>query len=181
MQRSMGRILLELNLISHGSVQSWNASGSSVPDSREPTALGFQEDPAYWQQRYERAIHKEPVRQEAESVLEAWKRRPPVETTGETQSELEQRIVHDGQGWTVAQVAIHCRTTEKMVRRARAKAGAHPETGVLGRKPIQRNDRAEKAAQMRSEGLSYRSIGLFLGVNAATVERDLQARQLVPA
>lgn len=184
----MHDVLIALEMLASGAVTNFDATGAGgVADSKPPAGVRFDgssELPlhAYWHAKYERAVghyQREQVYNAARAELDAFKKRPKITIVMETEEELEGRIVKEGQGWTVEQVAIHCRCTTTFARRARLRAGVSVTTGTAPaslKVPLQRSERAAKARKMRNEdGMTIRQIAMFLKCDPMTVHRDLAA------
>lgn len=184
----MQAVLFEMKwLLPWGKVTSYSPTGGGgVPDSRPPAAVRVKGDPephVFWAEKWDRAVstyRKEKVLEAAREELETWRKRPKVDVAGETLEELEARIIEKGRGWSIAEVtqSSEFNVTPTFVRRARSKAGVSVTTGKLPAslmvKPP-RDQRAEKAREMRREGMSMRQIGMLLECDPMTVHRDLAA------
>lgn len=118
--------------------------------------------------------------------------------TGESAEEFAQRIVRDGRGWPVRDAAVHFRTGEAAVRKAR-KNGAllvngvphnvDPETGepLMPRgtakpgRPAKGDDSIERRRQRlidltERRGHSVAAAARLVGISRSTAERDLGRR-----
>lgn len=95
---------------------------------------------------------------------------------GETRAQRDRRIVRDGEDFEAREVAVRFRCGEQDVRRARRRAGREPDRGrpVRSEEPPDRTTRRTRASELRSDGMSMTAIALLLGVDKATVSRDLQ-------
>lgn len=105
--------------------------------------------------------------------LRGYESRPaPVE---ETAAEMDERIIHEGEGFPAEEVAVRFRTGVRRVRRAREDAGREPAHGkeVVVEK-LTTKERRKKVRQLRHEqNLPIRSIARIVGVDPGTVSRDL--------
>jgi hypothetical protein len=114
-----------------------------------------------------------------------------LERSEETAEEFAERVLCDGAGWPLAEVACHFRTTERIAARIRRDDGRDTETGMNlpgeGERATPgrpRGDSAEagaaadtrryRARRMRDEGKAIRAIALILQVDASTISRDLR-------
>lgn len=133
-------VLARLEMLAQGSTQRFDASGgggepdlpfgigadgSGAPDSEYPhlhwrtRILGARND-------YSR--HK--ALEGARAELEGWRQRVVwTNSTIETWAELVDRIVGEGSGWSVREVANHCRCSERQVVKARNEAGLSVDKG----------------------------------------------------
>jgi hypothetical protein len=97
------------------------------------------------------------------------------ELAAETLEDLFDRIVAAGEGWSVRDVAVHLRTSDAIVRRARRERGRDQEKG----KPVEdssglgRDERRRRVLKLKDLGRSSREIAHALGVPYSTVLRDL--------
>lgn len=94
----------------------------------------------------------------------------------ETAAELDARIVEEGEGFDAEEVAVRFRTGVLRVRKARERAGREPKTGLAVR--VERMDTQRRRKETRrlrtEENLPITSIARILGVDKATVSRDLR-------
>lgn len=183
-------ILANLELLAHGTITNYSPTGGGgVPDSKQPS--GELKPPhEHWRRRWLLAVEcdEETEQREATTIttqrrdviakaqadLDSYRKRAEGEIVGETEEELEARIVRIGKGWSVNDVAQHCRCNPKFVRKARKKAGVneHDGKGVVV-DMVTRDERVDKARAMRARGLPLRAIAMHLGCDVATVHRDL--------
>jgi len=171
----MREILGEMEVfLQYGGTMNYSGStgGDGESGGRPPGSEFAAHD--HWRERYNRAFNKRKVVDDAREALEAMRKQKRVEVVPETEAELQARILKEGVGWGVTEIANHCRCTEKMVRRARenGKVAVEDGKGVVERN-LDRLERQEEARKMRERGLTMRQIATLLGVNVATVQRDL--------
>lgn len=111
----------------------------------------------------------------------------------ETDTAFIARVLSVGRGWSLKEVAVNMRITEARAARIRRRAGVDIETGEdlddrvspnpVGRPPGSAQETAQKIEERRhlvrllydQGNLSYRGIGLMVGVSPATVVSDLKA------
>lgn len=190
LESQMRQLLAEMQLLPHGTTPNYNPTGAGgAPDSRMPT--GESKPPhEYWARRWELAIERDEENELRESApitkarrvvldragveLDAWRKTPQVTIVSETEAELEARIVNEGQGWTVEQIAMHARCTTTFARRSRIKAGVSLLTG----KPppnvvLDLPDERERAQQLAAQGLTDRQIRMILKCGGSKVARLL--------
>lgn len=102
----------------------------------------------------------------ARSELAAWKRRPEPPPEGETGERMIARLIHEGEGWTPADVALAFRTTPRLVRRWRNERDRNPETG----RP---EGSLAHAKDLIGQGLSLRAVAMLTGISKSTLHREL--------
>lgn len=95
---------------------------------------------------------------------------------GETLEQLKARIVKDGEGFPLKEVAINFRCGERIVRAAREEAGREPAFGRVPEAGPDAEARRARALELKDEGLTVTQIAKLLGVHRSTVERDLGKR-----
>ena len=170
----MRQILAEMELLSYGSTANWEPATSSGERTYGiPPGCSFAAHDL-WRRRYESATYKVRVVERAREALEAMRKQKRLEVEPETEAELEARIVSEGVGWGLQDIANHCRVTPKMARRARERLNVDVETGKpckAPRRPL--TERQLQAQALKARGLTLKQIGVFLGVDTATVSRDL--------
>lgn len=99
-------------------------------------------------------------------------RRAMAHDTTETMDELAERVVEDGAGWTVADVALAMRCLPSFVRRARLTYGRDPETGYTPPDA----DPMYVAEVLHSMGRSTRTIERLTGIPRSTLRYRLNLR-----
>lgn len=181
--QEMTEVLLAMEMLAGGSITNYSPTGAGgVADSTPPAGVRFDGSSdlpmhAYWRARYERAVgnyQREQVYNAARAELEAFRKRPKITVIMETEEELEARIVKEGQGWTVEQVAIHCRCTTTFARKARLKAGVSVTTGNAPKEVVLGAfDQREHAREMAENGATERQIEFVTKLPKTTVRRIL--------
>ena len=113
----------------------------------------------------------------AQKDLDSYRKRAEGQVVvGETEAELEARVVREGEGWTVEQVAQHCRCTPTFARKARLKAGRSVTTGKAPRETVidPDDDLRSRALKLKREGISGRGIRLILKIGGSKLEQLLR-------
>jgi hypothetical protein len=171
--RAMRRILARLELVSHGSVQAWNASGghSGEPDDRI-VALIARGTERYPHELYREAYNLADTDKDRAMVLEqaAAELKSIIKraSAGNATLSFDDLVIEDGQGYSVAMAAHHFNVSSAFIRRVRVRRGRDPEDG---RQPVEVVDRAARARELRAQGLSTREIALMVGTNLKQVWR----------
>lgn len=162
-----------------------SSRGTDHPGGKRPPGEGETGDAGWWHNEYVRVgahwMKCEVVRR-AGDYLESLSIRPDLLRTAgggvsdgkaqETMADLHARIVRDGGGWSVREVAVSMRCTEREVRKARKLALMAVETG-LAVVPAD-GSRGERVRALRDAGMTVTQIALLVGVDKATVSRDLR-------
>jgi len=177
------QVLAELSILPHGTITAYNPTGghSDVPMGCPPGERW----PPYdrWLAEYKRAGDDERrltvVLTGIRAELKEWRPPPREPVKGETQAELNARIVKDGEGWEVEKVAAALKVTPKMVRKARRDVGVDPEWGKRRTRAdivIVPERRAEiERLRLPPNNLTLRQISGKLGIPLTTIHRDLAA------
>lgn len=92
---------------------------------------------------------------------------------GETLDQLKARIVKEGEGFTVKQVAQAMRCGERIVMVARRDAGREPDLGKAPAPEADAEARRARAQQLADDGFTLAQIARLLDVHRSTIERDL--------
>jgi hypothetical protein len=173
LDNAMRRILARLELVSHGSVQAWNASGghSGEPDDRI-VALIARGTERYPHEHYREAYNLADTDKDRAMVLEqaAAELKSIIKraSAGNATLSFDDLVIEDGQGYSVAMAAHHFNVSSAFIRRVRVRRGRDPEDG---RQPVEVVDRAARARELRAQGLSTREIALMVGTNLKQVWR----------
>lgn len=162
-----------------------SSRGTDHPGGKRPPGEGETGDAGWWQHEY---VRFEPhwakceVVRRAGEFLESLSVRPGLLRTAsggvtdgrvqETMADLHARIIRDGEGWSVREVAVSMRCTEREVRRARRAAFVAVESG-LAVVPVD-GSRVGRVRAMREAGMTVTQIAALVGVDKATVSRDLR-------
>lgn len=135
-------VLARLELLAHGSTQRFDPTGSSDSDnlphgiSSEGNGPRLSEFPhLHWRDRILGARNDYSRRKALESAqeeLQGWRRQAvrAANTPAESWDDLAARVVDEGRGWSVREVANHCRCSERQVVRARLNAGVSVDSGA---------------------------------------------------
>jgi hypothetical protein len=159
--------------LSYGTIMNLASSRGGDGSSGRPPG---DEHPAHlvWRERWDRAFNKRKVLEDAQEALEGMLKQKVQAVVPETQGELEARVLREGEGWGVVEIAQHCRCTEKFARKSRLRGGVSLEDGkAIVQRRVEREQRVQEAREMRDRGLTLRQIAMQLGCNAATIQRDL--------
>ena len=187
LDREMRGLLARLEMLSHGSVQAWNASGGHSGEHDDKmvaiVARRVEEAPHVFYRRVYFAAetkNRERIYEEALGVYKAWVRTPlPPQRDDDGEEKnvtLEGWILEDGKGWEPELVARRFNVDPAFVRRIRQRKQRNTETGLpLDGTVVARDERAERAKELHAKGLTLRQIALHLGTDPTTVRRDLAA------
>lgn len=99
---------------------------------------------------------------EAVDELSAWKRRPDAPPQGETLAQMQSRIIDEGEGWEVRDVALVFRCTPTLVRRTRIERERNPDTGRI-------EGSLQHAKDLLARGLSLRQVAVLTGIPKSTL------------
>lgn len=102
---------------------------------------------------------------EARAELQSVLRRPFAGVSESDRRELELRIVSEGVGMTAVEVAVMCRCTVTVVRRARLGAERDPERG----KSLAGVTRERWVRELRASGYSLRQCEALTGIPRSTI------------
>jgi hypothetical protein len=176
--RRMRQLLLELELVSHGTITAYNSSGGSAasvkalpPGESSPPHLRYRT--AYNEAADDRRRWE--VISEARVELESITRRLPTAPRGLSDAEVLIERVLELESWSANTVAMSLRCATRVVRRIRTDAGRDGETGkVLDLTAV---DRADLAARMQDEHkLNQAEVAKRMGISQQTVSRLLRTR-----
>ncbi len=180
----MRAVLLQLELTSNGRTTSFDATRASEPDYIPRFDVS---EPLHvvWARRWATAAGDEAAEREvlagARQDLDATRRRttPPAARSWETLEQRDARIVAQGEGVPLREVAIWARCSERDVRRARAAAGRDEELGRVPRygRALEPTERRSEVARMYADGMPARQISFALGLSYSTVLRYLGKRR----
>jgi hypothetical protein len=185
------QILGELEVLSHGSTQSFAAAPGAGSDEGYGRPPGDEFPPhIIWRREWDTNSReeregkrtpaqakerREEILRHARDELVAFRKRDLAKAVviEETTDELEQRVVKTGKGWTVEETARECRCTTTFVRRARLKAGANAVTGVIPEDKPEPVDQRERCKQLADDGFSERQIHMLTELPKTTIRRIL--------
>jgi AraC-like DNA-binding protein len=170
------QVLLELTLLSHGSVTNWAPTTSGTRD-RDPRPTGDSNPVAdQYAAAYADAagdVSRQRVLHEAREELARWRGHGITRAPGETQAAKDARMVREGEGWTVDEVSRHFHCTRRHVRKICSEHGvAIDYRDVLS--PLGAVSRASMAKAMRDADTSQADIAAALGISQPTVSRLLK-------
>lgn len=115
-----------------------------------------------------------------EAELYALQHGPPIsERTEESPDQLFSRIGKESAGLSIAEAAVHFRTTHRTVINARHAAGCDTVDGVALR-PVEEAvdvDQLREARRLRELGVSYRAIAPRIGMRSGEGVRKLLNRK----
>lgn len=189
LDRQMRDVLAQIETCSHVPAAGWGPKGRSRSSDEHPgggrppgdtghTRFAHAYGPpfseatnAYWQARTDE--DRQRVLDEARAELahiRGQTERPRV--AGETSEQRNRRIVTEGEGFTVREVAIRFRCGERDVRRARTEADREPELGH----EIESPDR-HRVRELHGKGRTIASLTIQFGVSRSTVERWIGRRK----
>lgn len=173
-------LLAELELISHGSTQSWNSAGGAHGDSTAVLPFGESNPPhiylrdLYLTQTTDRGRNS--VVGKMRAALKA--ARGHIDRShviGETREDEDARIIKQGAGFTPDEVANRFHCTPTRVRRVRLAAGRRPDTGAsIHAQPVAEDARIE-ALRMKGQGMTERQIAMALKQPKSTVHDWVKA------
>jgi hypothetical protein len=210
LDRQMRAVLAQLETCSHVSAAPWGPTGRS-PSSDEPPGGGRPPGDlghTYYARAYGPPFHASTSRhpgaadddqrarivERARGELEHLRGQTQVDRPEpESLEQLRSRIVNQGEGWTVEQVALAMRCGERLVIEARKAAGRDPEYGQPLEPAESARHRAEggrfqadgtavEARQRRlrdlidRRGYTLAGAARLLGISRSTAERDLGRR-----
>lgn len=177
LERQIRQVLAELELISHGSTQSWNASGGHTgePDDQVAMLAGHPDTPPhlYWRHRFAASTasqHAE-LLEHARAELDAYKRSNRIDPAYTDRELLEQRILNEGAGWTPDEVARVMRCPASHVRKVRVRDGRNADDGkriALSDVPA---DQRDQARDLLTNGMTERQVQLITGLSKSTIRR----------
>lgn len=165
-------ILAQLELLSHGSTQSWNRSSPPSEMDRSPRGDSF---PPHEEFRIEWEIAdsdeaRARVIRNARAHLEQQTRRttPKVEPLPD---DTDDRIIDEGAGWSAGDVARALRISIKRVVAVRLERKLDPSTG---RKPLPDEDPVTQARRLADLGVGVTAIARYQGRPKQTVSDCLK-------
>jgi DNA invertase Pin-like site-specific DNA recombinase len=184
-ERAMRSVLVGLALTSNGRTASWAPTGRSAGSEVAAPRLGAHDAPHLFHAREWERAGDDPDRQQAaleaaQRELERIRRSPaPRRVPEESAEDLAARIVRTGAGFPAREVAIACRTSQHVVRRARREAGRDEDLGLAPRGQLEpqatltADERRAEALRLEAQGVTPRQIALLVGASVSTVLRDL--------
>lgn len=182
----MQRILFEMKwLLPWGAIASYNATGGGgVPSSKPPAGVrleGASEElpHVYWLRRWNETFgleRKEAIYQAARKELDSWRKRPKVKVREETREDFERRLVEEGEGWTVDDVARSFKCLPRQVREICRRHGVPVKSNKIGKMPqgLKAIDEAQHAREMAANGMPEKHIRMILGCGGSKLQRLLK-------
>ncbi len=175
--QQMRAVLLELTLLMHGSTTSWSPTTSGDRD-RDPRPSGDSYPPAEEYRDHYQHAHGELARRRilkaARDELDRWRGHGTQRHAGETQEQLDKRILRDGKDFDPQTVAVRFDTNAGRIRKLRIANGHHPETGKpLPDAKANKIETPERVIELSLQGCTLRQIETLTGVPRMTVSRML--------
>jgi hypothetical protein len=181
LDRQMCQVLLELEMVSHGTVQ--RIGHSTRGEGENPWPAGCKGAEFLWfRGRWNAAFTDEARRKllaEARDSLERLTGRSrdvkirQALAVEESKDDRDSRIVELGEGWSTKDAAIHFRVAEADVRRARLGAGREPVLGLLVVVRTAKPDELERVRALKERGMTERQIVSVTRIPKSTVRRLL--------
>jgi hypothetical protein len=169
LEGEMRQVLAEMSLVQYGPTQSFSKSSANTDRDLRPAgeATPLTE---HWHAEWVRDPCENTVLM-ARAELDAWKRSAHIETDDST---LEDWVIHDGEGYAVAQVAGKFSLAEARVRRIRLKAGRESEFGLPTTFGRHRDDSLARVLNLHLQGCTLRQIEMQTGVSKSKAQRWLK-------
>jgi hypothetical protein len=191
LDRQMRQILARMEMLAHGGVTNYAPTGAGSGADTKPPTGELHPPQEHWKRRWLLAIerdeetgqreattvtrHRRDVLEKAQADLDSYLKRTEGLVVGETERELEARIVREGEGWNVEQVAQHCRCTVTFARKARLKAARSVETGKVPKDvPLDAGDEIQRVRRLKEEGYTERGIRMILKIGGGKLQRLLR-------
>jgi hypothetical protein len=191
MIHEMNQLLAEMQLLPHGTITNYSPTGTAgAADSKLPT--GESRPPhLYWARRWELAVARDEeteqregakvtkarttVLEAARAELEAWRHRPAdAKSFAEPEQSEDARMISEGKGWPVGDVAQKFRCTPTRVRRVRLKAGVSVTNGKGATlATVDTTNQREHARELAENGATERQIEFITKLPKTTVRRVL--------
>ena len=176
----MRQLLGELEMLSHGSVQSWNASGSGENDSKllaDGKSVAPKPPHEVWRDRYglcEHDAQRRRVIEGARGELREWRGygRQPAKNVLSDAEILDARIL-EAEGWLIRDVAIRLRCTETRVRKVRLAKGVSAVDGVKRDPLLVDGGLAVRVRELGLRGMTERQIRMLTGMATSSIRRVL--------
>jgi DNA-directed RNA polymerase specialized sigma24 family protein len=173
----MRQVLAELELLSHGSTQSFAAAPGAGSDKSYGRPPGDEHPPhLHWRNQWKRASDEDrrsEVLRHAKADLAAHRKgdMSRVQVMVESRDELEKRVVREGKGWSVQETALHCRVTPTFVRKARLRAAADAAVDAQDELATVPVDKRERCLHLAAGGHTERGIAMLTKLPKSTVRR----------
>jgi hypothetical protein len=191
LSQQMRSILANMELLAHGTITNYSPTGGGGSADTKPPTGESRPPHEHWARRWEKAVyddleeehresapitrHRRRVIEKAQADLDSYRKRAEGQVVGETESELEARIIKDGEGEPVDRVALAMRCTPTLVRKARLKAGRSVVTGKAPRDTVidAPTDQHDRARALAEDGHTERQIAWLTGLPKTTLRRIL--------
>jgi hypothetical protein len=172
MDHEMRSVLAQLELLSHGKTQSFNATARGESETARP--FGELNPPhEEFRERWNGApAERRPeVLKEAREALDTWK---GIGRAQEAQEwDEEGWIIDDGEGLSPVECAWRFNTSAQRIRKVRVAKGREAEFGKEPRVP-ERDDLDGKVLELFGKGMSTRAIALIVRKPKSEVQRIKQ-------
>lgn len=186
-EESFRIVLGELELLSHGSTQSFAAAPGGGSDEGYGRPPGDEFPPHIrWRGEWEKNAReeregkrtpaeanerREEILRHARDELVAHRKRDMarVVVVQESEEDLEARVVKEGKDWSIEETARHCRVTPTFVRKARLKA----ETDAKAADALTAEEKHERCRELAENGMSERQIEMVTKLPKTTIRRIL--------
>jgi hypothetical protein len=170
------QLLAELATLPHGATQTFQATsrsrGTHISGRPQGEATPPHEE---LEQAYRDASsdrQRAAVVDRMRATLKHWRGQGRTAATVESKEKRDARIVSEGEGWEVQDVAVRFRCTPTAVRRARLAAGRTADLGratAATRPPVEDRSQLERARELRANGMSFRQVEMLTGVPRSTL------------
>lgn len=180
MNQQMRQVLAELELVSHGSTQSWNSDGRGGLERLFPPGELFPPH-VHYRHLWDRATSDDGragVYREARAALKEITRRDPTKPKGLGEREIMLRNVLDHSGSSAAEIAMHYRYSVRQVRTIMMQEGRNPDSGVIDPDLTPGGSQEAWAALLKDRGLSQEQIAERMSISQPTVSRLLKFRRV---
>jgi hypothetical protein len=176
LSREMRQVLLELEMLSHGTTQGWNKS--SPPAERDPRPAAGELFPSHEELRIDWEIAdsddaRAAVLKRAREALVAWKFGSASAKPAKLRTQLDiDNEMRGYAGWLPRDIARRTgnTVTEGAVMQWRRARGLDPSTGYEQRT----EDPTMQAQRLKDQGLGVREIARYQQVQPSTVARRLK-------
>lgn len=184
LEREIRQVLIDLELISHGSISAYNSSGGGHGENEHAIPPGENRPPhLYWRECFSDTndeTHRRTLLKAAQAELSTLRRRPKPTTEAQIMSDkeiMEERILREGSGWTASEVARTFRCSIGFVRKTRLHNARDTETGAA-LLDLTMSDRQVMVLRLASvEKLSQKQIAERMGISQQRVCQLLRVRR----
>lgn len=172
LETEMRTVLANLELLMHGTTASLDPTVVGGDDGGKPPTGELRPPHQQWRERWDRASEagRPEILAAARRELVSWRKRAVERVSEESKEALEARIVEKcREGWTVEEVAQHCRCNPKLVRVSWLKASVIPD----GERKPSKFQRA-RVKQLAGQKMSERDIAEMTKLSKTTIRRLLE-------